>query len=127
MTIYYTSQDIEELAAKGVSKLEVGHGVTLTDFARETAAQFNIALVDSSKQSAPAARPAAAVQPAPAINSAGGSDKYNKPRGCQHASGFSPAAPSQAVGPSTQVVSGGDSNTVNRLIDLMGKVIKRGE
>ena len=129
MTTYYTAQDIEELAAQGVRQIEIGSGVTLTDFARDTAVQFGIVLVDSSKQAAaPAGRPAQVpVQPAAPRPGGQASDRYNKPRGCQHASSFSPAAASRTAGPAAQAASGSDSTTVNRLIDLMGKVIKRGE
>ena len=121
MNIYYTAKDIEDLAAQGVQQLEIGNGVTLTDFARETASQLSIALVDSSRQASPAAAPT----PAPSSGSAAGS-KYNKPTGCQHAASTFPAAPSQASVPTNRSAAGADSNTMNRLIDLVGKVVKRG-
>ena len=121
MNIYYTAKDVEEMAEKGIQQIEVGPGVTLTDYARETAQQFNIALVNSARQSSPAA------QPAPPSSSPRASSKYNKPRGCQHGPSSIPAARPQAAVPSSQPAAGADSNTVNRLIDLMGKVIKRGE
>ena len=53
MNIYYTAKEIEELAANGVRTLEIGPGVTLTDFARETAQHFDIALVKSSRKQEP--------------------------------------------------------------------------
>ena len=127
MTIYYTAKDIEEMAAKGIRQIEVGPGITLTDFARETAQQLNVALVDSSRAApttrpaAPAPRPAAAAQPARA------SGKFNKPSGCMHGAKAFPVASSQAAAPANPPAAGGSSNTVNRLIDLMGKVINRGE
>ncbi len=117
MTIYYTAKDIEELAARGVEQLEVGTGVTLTDFARETARQLNIELVNSAAQ---VSRPAAA--PPPAVSKSGsGGGRYNKPSGCQHGPTSLPAAPAN------QAADGASANTVNRLIDLMGKAIKRGD
>jgi hypothetical protein len=120
MNIYYTAKDIEELAAQGVHELEIGPGVTLTDFAKETAQQLNVALVNGGrKDSAPT--PAASPSRVPTVGS-----KYNKPSGCQHASISLPAAASQAAVPSNRPTAAADSNTVNRLIDLMGKVIKRG-
>ena len=125
MNIYYTAKDIEELAAKGVRRLEIGPGITLTDFARESAQQLGVELVDSRKQQAPPApRPsapssAAATRPAAA-------DKYNKPSGCMHAAGPLPAASSQATAPSAPRSENVDPNTVNKLIDLVGKAIKRG-
>jgi len=58
MNIYYTAKDIEELAANGVQQLQVGPGVTLTDFAKESAQQLGVELVDSRKQQVtPAPRP----------------------------------------------------------------------
>ena len=126
MTIYYTAKDIEELAAQGIQQLEVGPGVTLTDFARETAQQLDIDLIDGRRQSSPTRPAAAPTAPAQApIKATSISDKYNKPSGCQHGSSPLPAAHSQATDPSNQATDGANSNTVNRLIDLMGKAIKR--
>ncbi|HBY08373.1 MAG TPA: hypothetical protein DEH22_11495 [Chloroflexi bacterium] len=119
MNIYYTAKDIEELAAKGVKQLELSPGVILTDFARETAQQFNIALIKSEMQTTPAALPISPSKITP-------SEKYNKPTGCQHASNALPVVHSQAVTPSNPSIAGAGSNTVNKLIDLMGKVVKRG-
>lgn len=120
MNIYYTAKDIEDLASKGMKQLEIGPGVTLTDFARETAQQLNIALVESRREVSPS------TQPAPPSSATTVSSKYNKPTGCQHASNSLPAALSQAAVPAGQSKEGASSNTVNRLIDLMGKAIKRG-
>jgi hypothetical protein len=119
MTTYYTSKEIEELAAKGVRQLVLDHGAVLTDFARETAQQLGIALVKEgqSPPQAPSALPS---------NTTKFSGKYNKPSGCQHSSGFSTQANSQAAG-SASDKDGSSASTVNRLIDLMGKVIKRGD
>jgi hypothetical protein len=125
MNIYYTAKDIEELAAKGVQQLEIGPGVTLTDFARESARQLGVELVNSQKQQAPPApRPSAPSQAAlgrPVAN-----DKYNKPSGCMHAASTPAATNSQAVLPLAQRSENVDPNTVNKLIDLVGKAIKRG-
>jgi hypothetical protein len=120
MNIYYTAKDIEELAAQGVHELEIGHGVTLTDFAKETARQLDVALIRGGRKDG-APKPAASPSSAPISGS-----KYNKPSGCQHASNSIPAAHSQAAVPSNRSTAGADPNTVNKLIDLMGKVIKRG-
>ena len=125
MNIYYTAKDIEELAANGVQQLEVGPGVTLTDFAKESAQQLGVELVDSRKQQVtPAPRPSSPGRTATSQPAAG--DKYNKPSGCMHGSGPLPAVNSQATSPSGKAAESADPNTVNRLIDLMGKVIKRG-
>ena len=120
MNIYYTAKDIEEMAAKGVHQLELGPGVSLTDFARETAQQLDIDLVEGGRQALPPTLPTSSRKTTTR------SDKYNKPTGCQHGPSSLPAAHSQAPVASDQATEGVDSNTVNRLIDLMGKVIKRG-
>jgi len=122
MNVYYTAKDIEELAANGVQQLEIGPGVTLTDFARETAQQLDIALVEGGKQ----VKTVPQRQPSAPSSTTISSDKYNKPTGCMHDSTSFPAAQSQSATTSNQPLEDVDSNTVNRLIDLMGKVIKRG-
>jgi len=125
MTVYYTAKEIEELAARGVKQLEIGPGIKLTDFARETAQQLNIVLIDGGKR-------AASPTPTPSPNRTSATDdKYNKPSGCMHAA--SAAAPSVSVKTNSQETSpsgnrseDADPNTVNKLIDLVGKAIKRG-
>jgi hypothetical protein len=124
MNIYYTAKDIEELAAKGVRRLEIAPGVMLTDFARESAHQLGVELVDTRKQQAPpAAQPPAQNSP-PAVRST--ADKYNKPSGCMHSSAEPKAASVQTTIPSAHRSESVDPNTVNKLIDLVGKAIKRG-
>lgn len=120
MNIYYTAKDIEEMAAKGMKRLEIGPGIFLTDFARETAQQLDIVLVDGKKQTLPSPSP-----PVPSSSNKS-RDNYNKPSGCQHGSSSPPAARSQGASPAGQLLESGDSTTVNRLIDLMGKAIERG-
>lgn len=124
MNIYYTAKDIEELAAKGTKQLAIGPGVFLTDFARETAQQMDITLVEGGGQASVSTPPTS-----PSTKTTA-SDKYNKPAGCQHASSSLPAAPAaQSAGDKMQsypTLEGAGSNTVNKLIDLMGKAIKRG-
>jgi hypothetical protein len=120
MNIYYTAKDIEEMAAKGIRQLEIGPGITLTDFARETAQQLDIMLVKGGRQSTPAP-----TLPAAQNRSTGRSSKYSKPSGCMHGSNHFQAAGSQAASANKQA-GAENSNTVNRLIDLMGNVMKRG-
>jgi hypothetical protein len=119
MNIYYTAKDIEEMAAKGMQQLELDPGVTLTDFAKETAQQLGVALVEGGGASP-------SVQATSASNPGTSSSKYNKPTGCLHTSNSNQAVPFQAAVPSGQSATTAGSNTVNRLVDLMGKVIKRG-
>jgi hypothetical protein len=120
MNTYYTAKDIEKLAAKGVHQLVLDPGTVLTDFARETAQQLGIVVVKKESQSLPSPQPNYPSGPTKL------SDKYNKPSGCQHASGSPLPAHSQAAS-STREIDASSPNTVNRLIDLMGKVIKRGD
>jgi hypothetical protein len=119
MNTYYTAKDIEKLAAAGVRQLVLDPSAVLTDFARETAQQLGIDIVRKGWQSPPPAQPASPNAPTKF------SPKYNKPSGCQHAAGSHSAAQSRVAG-STQATDGSSESTVNSLIDLMGKVIKRG-
>jgi hypothetical protein len=120
MTTYYTAKDIEKLAAAGVRQLELDPTAVLTDFARETAQQLGVELVKKGWQSQPT------TQSAPATIPAKFSPKYNKPSGCQHAAGSTSAVHAQAAG-SAQAAGGPSESTVNRLIDLVGRAIKRGD
>lgn len=120
MNTYYTAKDIEKLAAAGVRQLELEPTAVLTDFARETAQQLGIDLVRKGRQSPPSAQPASLNTPTKF------SSKYNKPSGCQHAAGAISAPQSRAAVPA-QAIDGSSASTVNRLIELMGKVIKRGD
>ncbi len=82
---FYTEQDIEDLAGRGVSSLVVDEGVVLTDLAREKAERLGVALVreDDRPPSAPQ-RPYLAVQvpksssPAPAPGKAELQDRVRK-------------------------------------------------
>jgi Tfp pilus assembly protein PilV len=120
MNTYYTAKDIERLAAAGLRQLELDPTAVLTDFARETAQQLGIELVRKGWQSSPSAQPTTTNVPTQF------SSKYNKPSGCQHAAGSVSAAQTRAAS-SAQALDGSSESTVNRLIDLMGKVIKRGD
>ena len=120
MKTYYTAKEIEKLSAKGVKQLVLDPDAVLTDFARETAQQLGIVLVRREPQSTASTQSASPSIPTKL------SDKYNKPSGCQHASGFPSAAHSQAAVPANES-DGSNSSTVNKLVNLMGKVIKRGD
>jgi len=120
MNIYYTAKDIEEMAAQGMRQIELGSGVTLTDFAKETALQLGITLVENRSQMV------LSTQATPPGSAKTVNNKYNKPSGCLHSSNSNQTAPYQAAAPSGQSANGSASNTVNRLVDLFGKVVKRG-
>lgn len=121
MNIYYTAKDIEEMAGRGIRQIEIGPGITLTDFARETANQLGVTLVTAGQsQPAPQSRPSQPAPPSPVPRAS----QYNKPSGCMHGSSSQPAARSQGTAPLSPAAD--SSGTVNRLIDLMGKAINRG-
>lgn len=121
MNTYYTAKDIEELFEKGVTQLEIGPNVFLTDFARETAEQLDIKLVQPGSQ---ARKPSPAAPAAPQQISAG---RYNKPRGCQHGANTRQAQTAPVVTQVPQSPAAKGDDTVNRLVDMVGKIIRRGD
>ena len=127
MNIYYTAKDIEELVKKGIYELELGPNTSLTDFARETANQLNVALIDGAQagsEPSPEDRVQVSSAQAELLQAVSVSQAYNKPRGCQ--TGSEPVR-SRPV-PAAQGNPGQpDSAPVNRLVDLMGKIINRGD
>jgi hypothetical protein len=125
MNIYYTAKDIEELAAKGIFELELGSNTSLTDFARETAEQLGVALLWGAQEpvDGPAPGTAAAI-PAARVQAVSVSQRYNKPRGCQSGKGPDLSSPSSVETGSPIQAS---STPMNRLVDLMGRIINRGD
>lgn len=121
MNTYYTAKDIEELAAKGVKQLEVGPNVFLTDFAYETAEQLDIKLVQPGEQ-VEQSRSAA-----PSDAQTTSQTQYDKPRGCQHGTSNRPLVLPETTSNPVQSQSNDGTTQVNRLVDLMGKIIKRGD
>jgi hypothetical protein len=120
MNIYYTAKDIEELVAKGVRQLELGPNTSLTDFARETAEQLELKLIDKTKgkDEVKPPTPSAVVIP---------SQSYNKPRGCQPNQAGQITVSSPRSKTSEESLDQERSAPVSRLVDMMGKIIKRGE
>jgi len=93
MRTFYSAQDIEDMAARGVTQLVMDDNTVLTDLARETARRLGIALIFRS-QGAPSAATGAPVQAskvAPTVPT------NAKPAGCQHG----PLPPSQSRPPSS--------------------------
>lgn len=116
MKIFYTGSDIEELAASGVTRLEIGPAVQMTDVARELASELGIELVRAAGENIAAPVPAApagqtSALPLPA-----------KPRGCQH-------GPLAAGGPPPAAASthntSGQNGVVNRLVNIMTQLTDR--
>lgn len=124
MNIYYTAKDIEALVAKGIYEIELGPHTSLTDFARETAEQLDVALIDGSQRTEEPVKTSPATRTAPTPRAVSVSQEYNKPRGCQ--SGVPRTNTPAAHQPDVATAQSG-SVPVNRLVDLMGKIIKRGE
>jgi hypothetical protein len=110
MRIFYTGNDIEDLAASGVRQLEIGPGVALTDAARERAEELGIALVTAGTASASKA----AVPATPAKSES----LPAKPRGCQHGPLSANANRSQSS------ASGGP--VVDQLVEAVSALKKRG-
>ncbi|MCJ7735197.1 MAG: hypothetical protein MUP11_11685 [Anaerolineales bacterium] len=124
MNIYYTAKDIEELVAKGIYQLELGPNTSLTDFARETAEQLDFTLLDGTQTEA---EPVRIPSPAPRPQTVVVSQAYDKPRGCQSGGQHSSPANIQASSNTVKTAVQSGSAPVNKLVDLMGKIIKRGE
>lgn len=121
--IFYTAEDIEELAARGVTQFEVGPGVSLTDVARETAQMLGVELVHPGAQvkSAASGTPAQAPSKGSPAGAVGA-----KPRGCQHGPLTQSAAAST---PAAQPVSRPDGNhagTVNKLVSIVSRLTGQG-
>jgi hypothetical protein len=110
MRIFYTGNDIEDLASSGVRQLEIGPGVALTDAARERAEELGIALVTAGTASASKA----AMPFVPAKSEA----LPSKPRGCQHGPLSANANRGQSV------ASGGP--VVDQLVEAVSALKKRG-
>ena len=122
MTLYLV---FEELAAKGIFQLELGPNTSLTDFARETAEQLDVALIDGRQGAAqPQAVSPSSPPAASRLQAAAAGMPYNKPRGCQAGA---PREIPQGASKPVKAADPSDSAPVNRLVDLMGKIIKRGE
>ena len=115
MTVYYTAKDIEELDAKGLKKLDVGPGVTLTDFARETAEQLGFELVEVGQKSQ---------RETPVMSSF--TPPGEKPRGCQHG----PITPSSSPPTNKQTAQTPDTQSsggVKKLVEIMSDIMNRGD
>jgi len=124
MNIYYTAKDIEELVSRGIYVLELGPHTSLTDFARETAEQLDVTLIDVREEPVKPV-PQAGPSPAPRVQGPASVETYNKPRGCQV--GSRPPASVSSSAPAEAAFDQQGSTPVNRLVDLMGKIINRGD
>ena len=113
MKTYYATQDIEDLAARGISELILDDDIVLTDLARDAAQRLGVKLVQPGREietaRAPASRPAAAVTaPAPAPA---------RPSGCQHGPLVSSAPPGVSEPKATP--NGGTHTVVDQMVGLV--------
>ena len=108
MRMFYTGNDIEDLAASGVRQLEVGPGVVLTDAARQMAEELGIVLV------LPGAAPTSKLPITPARNEA----LPARPRGCQHG----PLSASSSHAPATANAG----RVVDQLVEAVSALKKQG-
>ncbi len=138
---FYSSEDIENLAAQGQKELILDGTIALTDLARDVARQLGITLTDrstavatsrpstSSGESRAAApnRPPAAAGESPAASSrpaASGESRTPtaqlpaKPKGCQH-------GPLTSNPPAQMATSGGSAPIVDRLVVMVKQIAKR--
>ncbi len=111
MRTFYTESDIDDLAASGIQKLDVGQGVVLTDAARERAEELGFVLV--APGSSPVEKPAV-----PVTSKVQSASLPDRPQGCQH---------EPIVVKSSQVEttkSGGP--VVDQLVEAISALKKRG-
>ena len=124
MNIYYTAKDIEDLAARGVQQLELGPHTSLTDFARETAEQLDVRIITRSDDIKAAASPAPVAESAPPVEI---KSAYNKPRACQGEPAVLIQPQEGSSEPAPATVNQAQATPVTRLVDMMGRIIKRGD
>jgi len=115
MKTFYSAEDIEALAAQGITELRLDENTVLTHLARDTAQRLGVALV-SGALTARAASSVGASSPYPRSTPSVGA----KPKGCQH-------------GPLTGRSSGGGGSaassdkTVSELIGLVRQLADKGK
>ncbi len=111
---FYSSEDIERLAAEGQKELVLDETIALTDLARDVARQLGITLKNGS-------HPVTMVNKAPAPVTASRETAVQllaKPKGCQH-------APLTSTPPPATPTSGNSTPIVDRLVDMVKQIGKR--
>jgi hypothetical protein len=115
MKTFYSAEDMEDLAAQGITELRLGNDTVLTHLARETAQKLGISLIYDVTVPRPASTPATPGSTQPSTASV-----PPKPTGCQHG----PLAPR----PSGEGGSAASSDkTVSELIGLVRKLADKGK
>jgi hypothetical protein len=115
MKTFYSAEDMEALAAQGITELRLDEDTVLTHLARDTAQKLGISLVygGAAPRGIPSAATAGpAARPAPSIGA--------KPKGCQHG----PLAGRSSEGSGS---AGGSDKTVSELIGLVRQLADKGK
>lgn len=119
MKTYYATQDIEDMAARGISELVLDENTVLTDLARDAAQRLGIRLIQSGRATASAgAAPARTNQPLVSPASA-----PIRPKGCQHGP-LVPAEPPVTAAPAAPA-SGGGQAAGNTVVDQMVGLVRQ--
>jgi hypothetical protein len=116
MKTFYSAEDIEALAAQGVTELRVDEETVITHLGKDTAQRMGITLVYSGKGS-PISRPRSTQAPSPRQSSA--QIAGLKPKGCQH-----PPLPNASA--ATGHSAGSSDATVSELIGLVRDLADKG-
>jgi hypothetical protein len=114
MKTFYSAEDIEALAAQGITELRLDEDTVLTHLARDTAQRLGVALV-SGAPAARAASSAAALSPSPRSTPSMGA----KPKGCQH-------GPLTGRSSGRGGSAGSSDGTVSELIGLVRQLADKG-
>lgn len=115
MKTFYSAEDIEILAAQGITELRLDEDTVLTHLARDTAQKLGISLVYGGvtpRSVSSAVTPASSPRPAPSLGA--------KPKGCQHG----PLAGRSSGGGGSV---GGSDKTVSELIGLVRQLADKGK
>jgi hypothetical protein len=119
MKTYYATQDIEDMAARGIAELHLDHDTVLTDLARDAAQRLGVKLVQPgiarAAANVPTAQPAIAVATPPPAAA--------RPKGCQHGPLTPPAS---TVTSDTGAPAGGAGNPAgNTVVDQMVGLVRQ--
>jgi hypothetical protein len=107
MKTFYSAEDMEALAAQGITELRLDEDTVLTHLARDTAQKLGISLVYGGAVARAASTPASSASaPRPVLTSGA------KPKGCQHG----PLGSRSSGGGAS---AGSSDKTVSELIGLV--------
>lgn len=114
MKTFYSAEDMEALAAQGITELRLDEDTVLTHLARDTAQKLGISLVyggTAPRAASSAVTSSSSPRPAPSLAA--------KPKGCQHG----PLAGRSSGGRRN---TGSSDNTVSELIGLVRQLADKG-